>query len=61
MSLQIYDEGYLQALDDIAEKLDNAVLNGGGLDAGDGKFISNAHWDHEIRDMLIQIKEEFKR
>ena len=61
MSHQIYEDGYMQALDDLEEKLNNAITNDGGLDAGNGKFIECAHWDYEIRDQIIQLKKEFQR
>lgn len=50
-------EGYLKALADLYERLDNAVSNGGGLDAGNGKFIENAHWDFEIRDLINELRD----
>jgi len=58
MSEMAYNSGYRQALKDLEEKLDNAVENGGGIDAGNGVFIPNAHWDFEIRDQIIQLKGE---
>ncbi len=60
MSLQIYEEGYYQALSDIEEKLDNAISNGGGVHFGD-TFVERVHWDHEIRNQIKQLKEEFQR
>lgn len=60
MSHIVHEEGYMQALKDLEEKLDNAIANGGGIDIGNGKFVERAHWDHEIRDQIIQLKDEYR-
>lgn len=49
---------YLKALDDLSEKLDNAIANGGGVHFGD-HFVQNVHWDHEIRDQIEELRSEF--
>ena len=52
--------GYAKALEDFEELLDNAKANNGGIDAGNGKFIQNAHWDFEIRDQVEELRENMR-
>lgn len=52
-----YQLGYLKALSDFEELLDNAVENGGGIHWGE-QFIPRAHFDHELRDQIFILKEE---
>lgn len=60
MSLQVYKEGYMQALADLEEKLNNAKANEGGVHFGE-HFVKDVHWDHEIRDQIEQLKTEFNK
>lgn len=53
--------GYMQALHDIERLLDNSVSNGGGIDVGNGLFIERAHWNHEIHDQIIQLRDEWRK
>lgn len=48
---------YLKALDDLSEKLDNAIDNGGGVHFGP-HFVLNVHWDYEIRDQIEALRSE---
>lgn len=59
MSQQVYEKGYLQALADLEEKLDNAKANEGGIDVGNGRFIQNAHWHFEIQDQINELKGQY--
>lgn len=45
-------EGYMQALEDIRELLDNAVAN-----ADTGNAVQ--HYDYEIRDQLIMLEDSY--
>lgn len=53
-------EGYMQALKDFEEKLDNAKANDGNIDTGNGQFVALAHWDYALRDQINQLREEFE-
>lgn len=55
---QVYKEGYNQALDDMLEKLDNALSNGGGVHFGE-HFVERVHWDHELRDLINDLKSDY--
>lgn len=46
-------KGYMQALDDMEEKLDNANQNHHGP-------TEPQHYDHEIRDQIIMLRDEIK-
>lgn len=48
--------GYISALKDLEELLDNSNENGGGIHYGE-LFIQRAHWDHEIRDLIEDLRE----
>ena len=56
----IRKEGYMQALKDFEEKLDNAKANSGGIDIGDGEFVDDAHWDYRLRDVINELREDFE-
>lgn len=45
---------YLKAIADVREMLDNAVSN--RVEDGYAPW----HWDHELRDMLLQLEAEFR-
>ena len=49
----LFKFGYLAALNDLEELLDNAVDNW-------GEDTECRHWDHEIRDQIIVLKEQAK-
>lgn len=55
----MYRDGYLAALTDFETRLDNSINNDGGIE-WNGKIIKTAHWDHELRDQIDQLREAAK-
>lgn len=51
--------GYISALEDFLELLDNSNENGGGIHYGE-LFIERAHWDHELRDLINDLWENIE-
>ena len=54
-----YEEGYLNAIEDVKTLLRNSRENSGGIFWG-STFIEDAHWGFELEDQLTRLKDELK-